>query len=332
MARILLSAPHNRPWSVGQYLLKALRDLGHETEVFDYRNAVDLPAELEHHVQAHEPEIHILFNGEKFRPADIEWLKARGIYTILWNHDVHESLPEWLIALARVHDFYFNIARGMIPRYRELGIENCAWLSEGFDPSFFQYESISPEERRAYDTDAVLVGNISNNPSYRIRRDMLAHLHRGGIRIQWWGTRIPHKWRNVTFFFTKVARSWGGEYIWNEKYAKVVACSKIFVAREINPEVEASVSNRIYAALGNGAFYLSWYNPGMEDIFEIDREIVVFRDLDEMVDKARYYLEHEDERLAIVKAGQARVLRDYSWRQRFEEMFQVVRSRSEVTV
>ncbi len=332
MARILLSAPHNRPWSVGQYLLKALRDLGHDTEVFDFRNAVDLPAELAQHVERHSPEIHILFNGEKFAPSDIAWLKARGVYTILWNHDVHKNLPEWLVELARAHDFYFNIARGMIPRYQERGIEHCAWLSEGFDPSFFQVDEISERERRLYDTDAVLIGNISNNPSYRIRRDMLARLRQGGLRIQWWGTRIPHKWRNLMFFLTPVARAWGGEYIWNETYAKVVSCAKIFVAREINPEVEGSVSNRIYAACGNGAFYLSWYNPGMEDLFEIDREIVVFNDLDEMVDKARYYLEHEDERRAIAAAGQARVLRDYSWSQRFEQMFDIVRSSTGATV
>lgn len=332
MTRILLSAPHDRPFSVGQYLLKALRELEHDVEIFNYREAQDLPQELEEWVQSHRPEIHLLFQGEKFRPADIEWLKQREIYTILWNHDVHADLPTWLLELAGCHDFYFNIARGMIPHYRERGIENCAWLSEGVDPESYTFDAISAEERRRFETDAVMVGNISRFSSYRVRRKMIARLLGSGLKVQWWGPRIPRKLKNWAFLPSRVARSWGGRYIWNEDYAKVVACSKIFVARDINPEIDCSVSNRIYAALGSGAFYLTWYNRGMEDLFVIDKEIVVFEDLDEMVEKARYYLDHSAERRAIAEAGKQRVLRDYTWKHRFQEMFEIVREKAGVTV
>jgi spore maturation protein CgeB len=56
--------------------------------------------------------------------------------------------------------------------------------------------------------------------------------------------------------------------------------------------------------ISDGEEYLSRY-------FETGKEVVSYRDADELIDRIRYYLSHDGERLEIARAGYRRVLRDY---------------------
>ncbi len=69
---------------------------------------------------------------------------------------------------------------------------------------------------------------------------------------------------------------------------------------------------RLLEGLGLGCFLLNEYVPGIEKHFELDREIVCFRSPQELVEKARYYLAHEEERAAIARRGQEKVLRNHA--------------------
>jgi len=60
-----------------------------------------------------------------------------------------------------------------------------------------------------------------------------------------------------------------------------------------------------------GGFVLSEYAAGIEELFEVGRELDVFYDKGELLAKARYYLEHEREREAIAENGYRRAVRDY---------------------
>ena len=60
-----------------------------------------------------------------------------------------------------------------------------------------------------------------------------------------------------------------------------------------------------------GGFALSEYAVGTERLFEIGRELDVFHDKEELLAKARYYLDHEREREAIAQSGYRRALKDY---------------------
>lgn len=57
-----------------------------------------------------------------------------------------------------------------------------------------------------------------------------------------------------------------------------------------------------------GAFLLTEYSRGLEDIFELEREIVTFSSREELERKARYFLKRDAEREAIALAGHQRAL------------------------
>ncbi len=60
---------------------------------------------------------------------------------------------------------------------------------------------------------------------------------------------------------------------------------------------------RVFDIMGAGGFVLSNYQPAIEEEFEIGKEIVIYHDLDEMEDKVKYYLVHENERKKIALNG-----------------------------
>ena len=225
------------------------------------------------------------------------------------------------------HDHHFTHALGMVDRMREGGIENVTWLSEGVEPEFYAFDAISAAERTRYETDVLLIGNLHANSNYWPRQEMVAASLRAGFRTRWWGPRIAMKLRFIPLFLSPVARAYGGGMVFNDTWAKAVSCSKIFIARDVQPEVLASMSNRAYTAMGCGAFYLCYHTEGIEKVFEVGKELDTFRTLDEMVEKIRYYLDHEDQRRSIAEAGRKRVLENYTYADRFQEMFRVLEER-----
>ncbi len=71
------------------------------------------------------------------------------------------------------------------------------------------------------------------------------------------------------------------------------------------------LKGRIEESIICGGFVLSEYAPGLENLFEIGMEINVFHDKEELLEKVKYYLKHEEERESIARRGYERAKRDY---------------------
>lgn len=65
---------------------------------------------------------------------------------------------------------------------------------------------------------------------------------------------------------------------------------------------------RLFEATGVGACLLTDNGTNMDELFVPDREVVTYDTIDEAVEKARYLLEHDDERRRIAAAGQQATL------------------------
>lgn len=83
---------------------------------------------------------------------------------------------------------------------------------------------------------------------------------------------------------------------------------KVYYLSKINLNITmhtilSGIPLRIFEIMGVGGFVLSNYQPEIEELFKIDKEIVVYHSLDEMEDKVKYYLKHEKQRLQICING-----------------------------
>lgn len=74
----------------------------------------------------------------------------------------------------------------------------------------------------------------------------------------------------------------------------------------------------------SGGFYMVEYMEELEEFFMIDKEIVCYSGPEDLADKIKYYLSHEDEREAIRQAGYERCQRDHTWQKRFERVFEQI--------
>lgn len=77
--------------------------------------------------------------------------------------------------------------------------------------------------------------------------------------------------------------------------------------------IRSGVPLRVLEIMACQGFVLVNYQEDLAAEFEDGKELVMYRSLEEMVDKVRYYLEHEDERKAIARAGYEKVLREYNY-------------------
>lgn len=81
------------------------------------------------------------------------------------------------------------------------------------------------------------------------------------------------------------------------------------------------IKGRNFEVPGCGGFLLSGEAQELDRYYDIGKEIETFATLDELIDKARHHLAHDDARRAIADAGHARTLNEHTWVHRFHAVF-----------
>ena len=84
------------------------------------------------------------------------------------------------------------------------------------------------------------------------------------------------------------------------------------------------LKGRNFDVPGCGGFLLTEYIEKLEDLYKIGKEIECFFNFNELVEKIKYYLEHNEERERIAQAGYERTLRDHTSEKRLNEIFRII--------
>ena len=92
--------------------------------------------------------------------------------------------------------------------------------------------------------------------------------------------------------------------------------------------IEGGTPQRIMDIMGAGGFVLTSYSPETAELFEEDKEIVMFKTPEELLEKVDFYLEHEDERELIAQAGHDKVMKSYTYQQKMEKLLEWVEKES----
>jgi len=78
---------------------------------------------------------------------------------------------------------------------------------------------------------------------------------------------------------------------------------------------------REFEAPMSGALYCTGYTDELAEMFEPDREVLVYRNQHELLEKVRYYLRHPEQAEKIRHAGRKRALNDHTYHRRFRQLF-----------
>lgn len=106
------------------------------------------------------------------------------------------------------------------------------------------------------------------------------------------------------------------------------AC-KIYYSSKINlnitlRSIESGVPLRIFDIMSVGGFVLSNYQEEMTELFEEDKEIVLFRTPEEMIEKIDYYLAHEQERIRIGYNAYQKIKNCYTYEHQVTKILSVL--------
>ncbi len=178
--------------------------------------------------------------------------------------------------------------------------EGCRaiYLPEASDSSLFRPLSGSKAH------DVCFVGT-----NYGVRAMMVRSLEREGVRVQTYGTgwpngRLPTDGVPGLFARSRIVLGCG----------TIGSCSGFF-----------ALKLRDFDGPMSGSLYMTHDNPDLHALFRSGEEIVVFRDLPDMVAKVKYYLTHDEERERIARRGCQRATRQHTWVRRFQAMMTCLR-------
>lgn len=104
---------------------------------------------------------------------------------------------------------------------------------------------------------------------------------------------------------------------------------KVFYLSKINlnitsRSIESGIPQRVFDIMAVGGFCLTNYQPELEEYFEIGKDLEVYHNLQELLDKVDYYLKHEDARVRIAMNGYQKVRMEHNYIHRFEKVLEEI--------
>ena len=104
---------------------------------------------------------------------------------------------------------------------------------------------------------------------------------------------------------------------------KIFRLSKINLNFTSKP-IRTGIPLRLWDILGAGGFALTNYQSEIPEYFEVGKDLDIFASEEELVEKIRYYLEHEEEREEIARNGYQKAKEKYSLELRVKQILQTV--------
>lgn len=104
---------------------------------------------------------------------------------------------------------------------------------------------------------------------------------------------------------------------------------KVFYSSKINlnitmRSIESGIPMRIFDIMSVGGFIVSNYQEEIPELFEEGKEIVTFKTPEELIEKADYYLKHEEERMKIGLNGYKKVKNCYTYEHQLNKIISIL--------
>ncbi len=326
---------------IAGYLVRAFRNLGHQTLYADTSAAWDLYETITGSVTSGKassqlgklfvnllgewsyarvmefaPDICLVMAQAPVSPQFPLRLAREGIVTAFWYVENWRHLPYWK-DIAPLYDYFFHIQPGAFEeQLREAGCQHYACILTACDPDIHRPVQLNDEERAEFSCDLSFAG-----AGYVNRNQFLAGLTDYALKI--WGVNWTHP-------SLQHAVQRPGERFTPELFAKIVAGSTINLNLHsstshpgVDPNCDA-INPRVFEIAACGGFQLCDPCKGLEACFDFHSELPVYTSLKELREKVDHYLAHPEEREQITAAARERALRDHTYEQRARQMLDLI--------
>jgi len=221
--------------------------------------------------------------------------------TLNWFCDDQWRWDDYSRFWAPCFNWVTTTAPSALPKYARLGYSGV--IKSQWACNHFLYRKLDLPLKY----DITFVGQPHGN-----RREIIQSLRDVGINVRAWG----HGWESGRLSQEEMIRVFNQSRI-NLNLSKS-STSNRSTHDDQNPE---QIKGRSFEIPGCGGFQLSGSAEDLDNYYESGKEIVCFEGVDDLKEKACYYLSNEKERAAIAQAGYQRTLNGHTYAHRFASVF-----------
>lgn len=244
-------------------------------------------------------------------PGEVSDIKERtGALVCLWFPDSIAGFGRAYFMNAPYDALFFKDPYVVRALRRTLDLP-VYYLPECFNPTRHRLSVDDRDADKQFACDITTAGSLH---SYRVAffRQM------GEYDIKLWGTPPP-LWLSESAEHVPYM----GMYVADSQKATAFRRARI-VINNLHPSEIWGINARTFEICGVGAFQLVDWRPGLGQLFDIGRELQAFSDMDDLKRKVDFYLENDDLRSQIARAGMVRAMRDHTYEKRLSMLLGTV--------
>jgi len=306
------------PYSpLDEAVLSTLQKVTAEVTVTDVRqNLVELAA-------GKRPDLVLVLDGMDLPLEQIAALRGSGIRTAIWLTD-DPYYTDFTMNIVAHYDYVFTLERNCMDFYKGLGCAEVHYMPFAAHRDHYRPTlSRSPIIR-----DISFIGSAYWNRVEFFRPIMEELMQFNTVINGIWWDRLPEaplygdrieigKWMSPH----ETAATYSGSKI-------VINLHRSHIDEVVNNNTLAipavSPNPRTFEIAATGTLQLCDAREDMSSFYKPGEEIETFSNPQEMMDKIRYYLTHEEERRAIALRAFERTLKDHTYTKRLNQLLTII--------
>jgi len=299
---------------------KSFENLGHDVVMFYYDeyldNIIPMQRKLKNFAEEMNPDL-IFFSlfQDQFKIETLDYLKSKYT-TINWFGDDQWRFNNFTSQYANHFTYCVTTDKFAIEKYKTLGQQNIIYS---------QWAAINSHEItkfEGYKYDISFVGGF-----HPYRKWFIDILQKRGLQVKAFGNGWPNgalstQAMNEVFCSSKINLNLSNSNSLDLRY--LLSHWKAIPLLLRSKKNISQIKARNFEIPYFGGFQLTDYVATIETYFELGKEIVCYKDVDEAELLIRYYLEHDDERETIKNRAHRRAFSEHGYIHRLENIFSFI--------
>ena len=286
-----------------------------------YENRVLLQQNLINFVEAEKPDIvFFILMRDEITIDTIEYLSKKFI-TINWFCDDQWRFDTFTKYVAPKLTYSITTDKYSLSKYYSIGCKNVIlsqWAS-------FDYISNMDIDKIEYKYDISFIG--AKNPA---REWITEYLKKKGFFVECFGAgwnngRVEYEDIKHIFLHSKINLNLSNSVPSDLSF--LLHSPKSLIDFVINKKRIEQIKARNFEIPCSGGFQLTGYVPGLEDYFDIGKEIAIYTNKNDLAMQINYYLHNEDERRTITKLSYKKA-ENYTYKYRLTNVLEIINRQS----
>jgi spore maturation protein CgeB len=249
--------------------------------------------------------------------------------TLNWFADDHWRFISFSRFWAPFFTWIVTTDKESIGKYNDMGLKNVLLSQWGFNHNVYKSADLP------YEYDTTFVGQVHSR-----RLKFIRSLRNENINVSCWGSgwpagRVAQNEMIKIYSKSKINLNFADSspgFQFRPVIKTIITrraddTFRINSAGEVSGHIKtlfsrrgSQIKARNFEITGTGGFLLAQYTPHLESYFQPDKEIAIFYEQEDLLEKTRFYLKNDDIRENIRQKGYERALREHTFEARLRSI------------